>query len=66
VLPAAAFNVLAFARYARRAIRRQSDAHGPSLSAGFGPRRWKTDLVSVISAMDTPVGSRLSAAVLTE
>jgi hypothetical protein len=50
-------------RYACLVIRLQSDAHGPSLSAGFGPERWKTDLVSVISAMITPLGSRRRAAI---
>ena len=50
-------------RYAVIVIRWQSDAHGPSLSAGFGPGRWKTDLVNVISAMAMPAGSCLVVAV---
>jgi hypothetical protein len=44
-----------------RVRRRQSDAHGPSLSSGLGPGRCNTDFVSVISAIVTPV-SRCSLA----
>ena len=41
-----------------RVRRRQSFAHGPSLSSGLGPGRCSTDFVSVISAMVTPVARR--------
>src|SRR5262249_40770230 len=44
-----------------RVRRRQSDAHGPSLSAGLGPGRRNTDFVVEVSASLTPV-SRCSLA----
>ncbi len=44
-------------------MRLQSDADGPSLSGGFGPGRWRTDLVSVISALAAPLGSCRAVAV---
>jgi hypothetical protein len=49
--------------YTGLAMRRQSERHVRSLSGGFGPARWRTDLVSVISALVTPLGSRRPVAV---
>jgi len=45
-----------------RVRRRQSFAHGASLSSGRGPGRCSTDFVSVISAIVTPVARRSPAA----
>ena len=45
-----------------RVRRRQSFAHGPSLSSGLGPGRCSTDFVSVICAIVTPVARRSPAA----